>query len=73
MKSKTLSETTKGTDMKYAITYNRHDSRLMVGINGAQIHVVGEPALNRQLSNLANDRNIDQDSIVIDIIGEARG
>lgn len=58
--------------MKYTITYNRHDSRLMVGINGAQIHVVGEPALNRQLSNLANDRNIDQDSIAIDTIGEVR-
>lgn len=51
--------------MRYTITYNRHDSRLMVGINGAQIHVVGDPALNRQLSNMANDRNIDQNSIVI--------
>lgn len=51
--------------MNYTITYNRHDSRLYVGVTGAQIHVVGEPALNRQLSNMSHDRNIDQDSIKI--------
>jgi len=56
----------KGTDMKYRVTYTRHDDRLFVGSQGVSFFRT-EHGAARFLGQLEESYNIDQDSIVVHI------